>query len=115
MMEYRFSLEVTAEQRDSAFLISGPSSLTKGRQVYVLESFEDKDQRTFEIRYDHHCSPFKEIRRVLDHLFVGHEQHLYVFNLMHERPMQVLEMWGYFGHLYEHENLVYATGMSELI
>ncbi len=114
MIDYRFATKVSPSQREAAILISGETSANMAGLEYVIESNEEGDQRVFKIHYSFHCSPFKEIRRIGDLLFVGHESHLYVFDVVKEENVLSMEMDGYFEGLYLHEDLVYVTGCHDL-
>ena len=68
----------------------------------------------FEIRYEYHCSSFKEALIVDTILAVGHEEHFYLFDLTTNTNILRLKMNGYFGHLYLNDNYFYVADAGGL-
>jgi hypothetical protein len=63
----------------------------------------------FEIRYEYHCSPFKEAIIIADVLAVGFEEHFYMFDMKKKSTILKLKVSGYFGHLYYNREFFYIT------
>src|SRR3569833_2484466 len=93
-------------------VISGDESLNlKARQNLMLEV----GGIYFEIRYDHRCSPFKDVMVVNNLLVAGHERHFYIFDIATNTNWLALKMQGYFGHLYFNDEYIYVTDAFGLI
>jgi hypothetical protein len=80
-------------------LISGSISTYYANQTYLTLSNDDTVTGLYKIKYQAHCSPFKEALLVDNLLAVGYEEHFYLFNLATNQNVLRLEMNGYFGHL----------------
>ena len=95
-------------------LISGSTSTDYANQKYLTLSNDDTVTGLYEIKYQAHCSPFKEALLVDNLLAVGHEEHFYLFNIATNKNVLRLEMNGYFGHLYYDTGLFYVADSSGL-
>lgn len=91
-------------------LISGSNSLKFDGIEYLVINNNLTD--LYEIRYQYHCSPFKEAIIVNTMLAVGHEEHFYLFDKSTNTNLLTLKMDGYFGHLYVNDNQFYITDAS---
>ena len=95
-------------------LISGLTSAHYSNQIYLKLSHNDTAAGLYEIKYEAHCSPFKEGLLVGNLLAVGHEEHFYLFNIVTNQNILRLKMNGYFGHIYfdaEHFYVADASGL----
>jgi len=95
-------------------LISGSISADYSNQKYLKLSEDDTVSGLYEIKYQGHCSPFKEALLVDNLLAVGHEEHFYLFDRETNENVLRLEMNGYFGHLYFDTGLFYVADASGL-
>jgi hypothetical protein len=95
-------------------LISGSMSTCLSEHIFLTLSEENTITRLYEIRYDVHCSPFKEALLIDNLLAVGHEEHFYLFNLITNENVLRLEMNGYFGHLYYDKEDFYVADANGL-
>ncbi|UPT66264.1 MAG: hypothetical protein M0D57_17570 [Sphingobacteriales bacterium JAD_PAG50586_3] len=68
----------------------------------------------FEIRFEYHCSPFKEAAIIDNVIGVGHEARFYMLNLADNKLLCKLEVDGYFGHIYTNNGLFYVADASYL-
>jgi hypothetical protein len=90
-------------------LISGPESIHFTGKEYLIVNQNDSAKDLFEIRYEYHCSPFKQAMILKDILAVGFEEYFYLFDLFTKSSTLRLKMEGYFGHLYFNEDLFYIA------
>lgn len=90
-------------------LISGLASAGYSGQTYLKVSDDDTSTALYEIRYQVHCSPFKEALLVDNLLAVGYEEYFYLFDIVATQNVLRLKMNGYFGHLYFDEGLFYVA------
>lgn len=90
-------------------LISGNDSLKFNQHQYLILVQPDGESEYFEIKYECHFSPFKEATKINNLLAVGHEDFFYLFDLKTKMNILRLEMNGYFGHLYIHNELFYVA------
>lgn len=81
-------------------------------EYLVMQGKDEK--RAFKIVYEGHCSPFREAIIINDLLLVGHEAHFYVYDLKAKYSLLILEMNGYFGHLYVDNSNFYVTDAQSL-
>ena len=90
-------------------LISGPMSIDCSGRTFIILSNKNELKGLFEIKYDIHCSSFREAL-LIDHLLaVGHEGYFYLFNTTTNQTILRLAMDGYFGHLYYNNELFYIA------
>ncbi len=80
-------------------LISGATSVDYSNHTYLKLSDADTTS-LYQIKYEVHCSPFKEALTVDNLLAVGHEEYFYLFDKLLNKNILQLKMNGYFGHLY---------------
>ena len=90
-------------------LISGSISTRFSNQIFLTISEDNTITNLYEIKYDAHCSPFREALLIDNLLAVGHEEHFYLFNLITNETVLKLEMNGYFGHLYYDKDAFYIA------
>lgn len=95
-------------------LISGPDSKTLSNQIYLIIKNGSVPDKLYEIRYEAHCSPFKEAMIVDNLLAVGHEEYFYLFNLETNTNILRWKMEGYFGQLYFDADLFYIADAGGL-
>lgn len=112
-MTFTFSESLPADYCGKALLISGQDSLQFAGIEYLVVQDED-DTKAFEIKYEYHCSPFKQAEIVEDLILVGHEQHFYLYDLVSQRNTLVLQMDGYFGHFYILGDYIYVADSGTL-
>lgn len=112
-MTYKFLPQLPNTFSGKPVLISGQESINLGRQEYLTVD-DNEDEYFLEIRYDVHCSPFKEACLVDKILGVGHEEHFYLFDLETKTHIVSIKVEGYFGHVYLDDKLFYVAGASEL-
>ena len=112
-MTFKFSPQPPRDFSGQPVLISGQDSTDFKRQEFL--TIENKGQENvFEIRYEVHCSPFKEASLLDNILGVGHEEHFYLFDLKTNSNLITLKLEGYFGHMYVDNELFYVAGASGL-
>lgn len=98
----------------SVVRISGDDSERFDGVEYVIGTDDAGESTAFEIRYEYHCSPFRECLRIGDVLAVGHEAHFYLFDTAAKKSLLVLHIDGYFGHLYLDQGRLYVAGCCDL-
>ena len=107
-MNFKFLKSLPDYAVQKPILISGKQSVMFSETEYL--SIEQNDIVTFyEIKYEYHCSPFRDVMIESNVLTVGFEEHFYLFDLINEKNILSLKMNGYFGHLYFYENLFYVA------
>ena len=108
-MNFIFSKDLFESVNLESILISGPDSLNFTNKEYLILDSNGEAQGLFEIRYQAHCSPFKEAM-IIDHILaVGFEGYFYMFDIISKSNMLKLKMEGYFGHLYFNKDLFYVA------
>ena len=112
-MKFTF-LPDTPETTLKPILISGEASLNMWNAAYIKCEEDDEIKAVFEIRYDYHCGPFKQVMIENNILAVGYEQFFYLFNLTENKSLVVLGMHGYFGNLYHNGNFFYVADAGGL-
>ena len=95
-------------------LISGSISADYPNHTYLKFSKDECVTSLYEIKYQAHCSPFKQALLADNLLAVGHEEHFYLFDNVTNESVLRLEMNGYFGHLYFDDGLFYVADASGL-
>jgi hypothetical protein len=113
-MNFNFADKLPASLNSEPILISGPDSFHLNRREYLIIVQDESVKKLYEIRYEYHCSPFKQAIIVDNILAVGHEEHFYLFNLMTSTNMLRLKMEGYFGHIYYDKNRFYIADAGGL-
>ena len=82
-MTFDFTDKIPQDLHLQSILISGTGSLQfSGREYLVIDNGE---KNLFEIRYEYHCSPFKQIIISDNILAVGFEENFYLFDLVTNR------------------------------
>ena len=108
-MTYTFTAQIPDDIYGDPILISGSDSCGFSRTEYLIINERDAKPKVFEIKYNSHCSSFKQAIIHNDLLAVGHEETFYLFNLNSKTNLLNLKMFGYFGHLYlDHEKFYIA-------
>jgi hypothetical protein len=112
-MTFKFLPQLPRDFSGQSFLISGKESADLENQEFL--AIDDNGlEYVLEIRYEVHCSPFKEVC-LLDRLLgVGHEDHFYLFDLETNTNLLSLKLDGYFGHLYLNDKLFYVASARGL-
>ena len=110
-MEYIFTEEFPNDLSFNSILISGNNSVELNGIEYLIIKKEDNKniEKIFEIRYEYSCSPFKEAIITDNILAVGHQDNFYIFDLTRQENILTLDLNGYFGHLYIHEDNFYVA------
>jgi hypothetical protein len=93
----------------TAVLISGNTTAQFQNNIYILLKVGGEYKKAFEIRYEYHCSPFKETVVYNNQLAVGYEGFFYLFDITANKLLLCLEMSGYFGHLYLDKHAFFVT------
>jgi outer membrane protein assembly factor BamB len=113
-MEIKFVDILPENYTEQPILISGNSSIVHNQKQYLSCSQVDGTLSIYEIRYEHHSSPFKQAMVIGNNIAIGHEEHFYLFNLTENTNIIKLKLSGYFGNFYVNENLLYVTGANDL-
>jgi hypothetical protein len=113
-MTIEFIEDSSIETTLKPVLISGSISTDYSNQQFLKLSNDGTSEGLYEIRYQAHCSPFKEALVIDNLLAVGHEENFYLFNLAINQNILRLEMAGYFGHIYYDTDLFYVADASGL-
>ena len=113
-MNFEFTDTFPEDLNLPSILISGSDSRKLNNQAYLIIKNDDNSNSLFEIKYEYHCSPFKEALIVDSLLAVGYEGYFYLFNVMTNENLLRLEMQGYFGHLYYDAECFYVTDAGGL-
>jgi hypothetical protein len=113
-MNVNFTDKLSSDLNLLPILISGSDSSHLNGREYLIIIQNDVEKDLYEIRYEAHCSPFKQAIIVDEILAVGHEEHFYLFNLTTNTNMLRLKMEWYFGHLYYHNDFFYIADASGL-
>jgi len=108
-MNFDFVSTLPAAFKGIPVVISGTGSLNFRGVEYLILTGDDPVQHVFEIRFDYHCSPFKEALLIDDVLAVGHEGCFYLYDLVQNVNLTTIEMDGYFSNLYSYGNRVFVT------
>src|SRR5687768_4031465 len=112
-MKFKFLPQLPRDFNGIPVLISGRESANLQEQEFLAIENGGREY-VFEIRYEVHCSPFKEACFLDTTLGVGHERHFYLFELENSTTLISIELEGYFGHVYMDGLLFYVAGASEL-
>lgn len=72
-MKIEFIENIPKYHSESPILISGESSLEFNNKQFLSVTKEDGKIDIYEIRYEYHCSPFKQAEVMNNILVVGHE------------------------------------------
>ena len=108
-MNFIFSNDIPSSVHLKPILISGTDSIQfVGRKFLILDQ-DGETKSLFEIRYESHCSPFKQAMIIDNILAVGFEEYFYLFDTTIQLNILKLKMNGYFGHLYYNNELLYIT------
>jgi hypothetical protein len=109
-MNLKFAKDIPLNYNKETQVISGEDSLEFTGKEYLIS--ENKDICVFEIRYECHCSSFKEAMVLDNILAVGHEEYFYLYNLNTNSTVLKFKVDGYFGKLYLHNGLFYIADAS---
>jgi hypothetical protein len=112
-MTFTFSSILPTHSFKEVKFISGKASYDYGFSEYLLVQ-EEMNTTAYEIRYQYHCSPFKQATIEDELLLVGHEGHFYLYDLTSDKNILCLEMEGYFGHFYIHRDYFYISDAANL-
>ena len=112
-MIFTFLDKLPNELNIDPVLISGPVSSALSMLEYLVVN-QPGNRQVFEIRYDFHCSPFKQAILIDNLLAVGHEGYFYLFDLTATVNKLRLSMKGYFGKLYFNDGLFFIADASSV-
>lgn len=107
--EFIFSNDIPRSVHLKPILISGPDSAQFGGKEFLILDRDGEAEGLFEIRYEYHCSPFKQAIIIDNILAVGFEEYFYMFDMITKSNILKLKTGGYFGHLYFSNDLLYVT------
>jgi hypothetical protein len=113
-MTYQFTDTIVDHSQGTPILISGINSLNLDKKEYLLITDANIPKNVFEIRYLAHCSPFKEALKIDNILAVGHEEHFYLYDLVANRNILTLNIYGYFGNINFNEGYFYVADASSI-
>jgi hypothetical protein len=113
-MNIEFINSIPKEFGDQTLLISGKESVKWGNIEYLVLKDNDIIKKALEIRFESHCSPFKDVLIQNNILAIGHQGHFYLYDLLENTSLLVLEIEEYFGHLYVNNNLFYVTSSGSI-
>jgi hypothetical protein len=113
-MNIEFINDIPEEFRDQALLISGKDSLKWDNVEHLVLKDCDKINKVLQIRFEAFCSPFKDVIIRNSLLAIGHQDHFYIYDLLENTSLLVLQMDGYFGHLYVNINLFFVTSAGSI-
>jgi hypothetical protein len=108
-MNYTFSDNIPGNLNLQPVIISGSESLLYRGQEYLLFEQKNEIKAIYEIRYQSTCSPFKQAISIDNILAVGNHIYFYLFNAILNENILQLEVEGYFGGLYLHNEHFYIA------
>ncbi len=108
-MTIQFIDDIKEDMNLKPVLISGSESSNYSNQTYLELRNSLTATALYEIKYQAHCSPFRQVLLVDNLLAVGHEEHFYLFNIEKNQNVLALKLNGYFGHLYFDEERFYIA------
>jgi hypothetical protein len=100
--------------RNKILLVSGKGSVKWSNVEYLVLKDNAIIKKVFQIGFEAHCSPFKDVIIQNSLLAIGHQGHFYLYDLLENISVLVLQVDGYFGHLYVNESLFYVTGSGSI-
>lgn len=112
-MDYHFVDQIPLDLKIEPIVISGSNQL--GLQTEYLVLCDEYDFKTvFEIKYEYHCSPFKQAEKIDSILLIGHEEYFYLIDLKLNSILCLIKMAGYFGYIYIDSDLIYVADSCDL-
>jgi len=99
---------------ETPILISGESSIEFNGKQFLSLIKEDGKLNIYEIRYEYHCSPYKQAEVLNNIGIVGHEAHCYLFDINNKTQCTILKLSGYFGHIYIDDQFIYVADANGL-
>ena len=114
-MKLEFLDHIPESFKATPILISGSSSIQFNETQYLSLIDNGKLVNVFEIRYECHYSPFKQIEVLKNIILVGFEEHFYMFDMTTNTNITTLKLSGYFGYMYLDHKQIYvadADGIS---
>ncbi|MBL7997852.1 MAG: hypothetical protein JNL32_04345 [Candidatus Kapabacteria bacterium] len=108
-MKLEFTNTISDDIKLNSVLMSGCMSADYSNQIFLTLSEDGTIMRLYKIKYERHCSPFKEALLFDNLLAVGHEEHFYLFDMTTNQNIVRLALSGYFGHLYYDNQLFYIA------
>lgn len=108
-MTFEFSDIPPSDRSLKAVLISGNKSIDYSGERYLLLREELIIKGLYKINYQTRSCSFEEALVVKKILAVGHASHFYLFDTSTNENLLILEMNGYFGHLYYDNNFFYVA------
>lgn len=113
-MTLEFTDTIPNDSTLNPVLISGSKSTCYTNQQFLRLIEGNTLTSLYEIKYDVHCSPFKEALLIDNLLAVGHEEHFYLFDIKTNQNIVRFAVSGYFGHLYYEKELFYIADACSL-
>lgn len=108
-MHFKFTENIPLNYNKEIQVISDEDSLAFTGKEYLILEKGNEDICVFEIKYQYHCSPFKEAKVLDNILAVGHEEYFYLYNLNTNSTVFKFKVDGYFGKLYLYKDLFYVA------
>jgi len=113
-MKIEFIENIPENYAESPILISGESSIEFNLKQLLSLTKDDDRLTIYEIRYEYHCSPFKQAEALKNIIVVGYEGHCYLFDIENKTQLTALKLSGYFGHIYLENEFIYVTDANGL-
>lgn len=113
-MDFEFSPIVPSEFKGSVKLISGDNTQVLLNISYLIWREGNSIQDVFEIRFEYHCSPFRQAFILEECLAVGYEEHFYLYDLKQDLNLTTIKMDGYFSKLYFDFDSFYVSSASSI-
>lgn len=113
-MKIEFIENIPEKYSNSPILISGEPSIEFNRQQLLSLTQKDGRLTIYEIKYEHHCSPFMQAEALNNIVVVGHEEHCYLFDFTNDVFLNALKLSGYFGHIYLEGESIYVADANGL-
>lgn len=113
-MKIEFIENIPENYSESSILISGESSIEFNGKQFLSLTNEKGNLTIYEIRFEYHCSPFKQVEMLNNVIVVGHEEHCYLFDIYSKTLLTALKLSGYFGHIYIEDEIIYIADANGL-
>jgi hypothetical protein len=113
-MDFEFSPIVPSDFRGSVKLISGDNTQLLPNISYLISRERNSILDVFEIRFEYHCSPFRQALILEEYLAVGYEEYFYLYDLKQDLNLVAIKMDGYFSHLYFDSDSFYISSAGSI-
>lgn len=113
-MKVEFIEDIPENYPESPILISGKPSIYFNRRQFLSLTKQNGKLTIYEIRYEYHGSPFRQIEFLKNTLVVGHEEHCYLFDIHTNSEIKILKLSGYFGKIYLEDECIYIADANGL-